>query len=311
MVRDPNWGWIDSARENKPNLGDTILGSIIQNKMTQGNAKKASALELENAIALAKAKIGLEQNARAMNIKAFRGNSTVPMTGANQSGEVLGNDGTSANDYTIDPNYEITGEGKMLMLKPEAERAKKIADLVATENAKPYTGEEIKIASGMSLIPQIDKLIKLAEENNVYGEGKTFGNLIPFGGSRISAFGEAGPWQSFKRGLTAGKGREAGLILQDIKQIMFSTGGQALTDPEIVKLGPKMEPSYKTEEQWIADLRDVKQRLLDKARLLRPNPNEAYGQPAFTGGGGAQYMGAMGGDEYQTTPGGNKYKVIQ
>jgi hypothetical protein len=76
--------------------------------------------------------------------------------------------------------------------------------------------------------------------------------------------------------LTAGAGREAGLILQDIKQLMFATGGQALTDPEILKLAPKMEPAYKTEKQWVEDLKDIKQRILDRARLMRPNPNELF-----------------------------------
>ncbi len=181
---------------------------------------------------------------------------------------------TPMSDYQYVPAGEINtfGEPKMKIdLRPEAAIRRKVEEIKAIESAKPYTADEIKVVSGLSLIPQIDKLIKLVEDKNVYE-----GLGVPFGASRISAFGERGPWQSFKRGLTAGTGREAGLILQDIKQIMFATGGQALTDPEILKLGPKMEPSYKTEKQWISDLQDVRQRIIEKARLMRPNPNELY-----------------------------------
>lgn len=173
------------------------------------------------------------------------------------------------------------------------------AKTAAIEEAKPYSAEEIKIVSGQSLIPQIDKLINLAETNKVYEGGG-----VPFGASRISAFGEKGPWQSFKRGLTAGKGREAGLILQDIKQIMFSVGGQALTDPEILKLGPKMEPAYKTEEQWISDLKDVKTRIQEKAALMRPNPNKVFAGQSYQAKTNQYQVGqtiSKGGKNYQIT----------
>ena len=176
----------------------------------------------------------------------------------------------------------------------------------AIENAKPYTEGEVKIASGLSLIPQIDKLIKLIEDKNIYGEGKL---AVPFGASRISAFGEKGPWQSFKRGLTAGPGREAGLILQDIKQIMFATGGQALTDPEILKLAPKMEPAYKTEKQWIEDLKDVRQRIIDKVRLMRPNPNQAFPLPTTSGQQGKRQLDKNTAIRLLNQAGGNKDKA--
>ncbi len=183
---------------------------------------------------------------------------------------------------------------------PEEELTQATKKAVAIENVKPYTEGEIKIVSGLQLIPQIDKLIKLAENKDVYE-----GFKVPFGASRISSFGEEGPWQSIKRGLTAGAGREAGLILQDIKQLMFSTGGQALTDPEILKLGPKMEPAYKTEKQWISDLKDVRQRIIEKARLLRPNPNLA-----LPGGEKNRFTGKSMYEIGQTiTKGGKQYRI--
>ena len=167
--------------------------------------------------------------------------------------------------------------------KMDIEKAKQI------EDQKPYSADEIKLASGKLLIPQIDKLIKLIKEENVYGEGKFFGNLFPFGASRISSFGEAGAFVNpLKRGFTAGAGRKAGLILQDIKKIMFATGGQALTDPEIQKLGPKLNPAYKTEEEWIADLEDAKNELNAKVRMLRTNPNEAFNQEGSSSESNAQ-----------------------
>lgn len=143
----------------------------------------------------------------------------------------------------------------------------KVAQQTALENVKPYSPEEIRIASKVDLIPKIDDLIKLLEEKDVWE-----GVRVPFGASRISAFGEEGPWQSFKKGLTAGPGREAGLKLQAIKKLMFSEGGAALTGTEIPKLSGQLNPAYKTEKQEIEDLKDIKKEIQVKARMLRANP---------------------------------------
>lgn len=168
------------------------------------------------------------------------------------------------------------------MMSPEEKQAgidSAVKKYVAMETAKPYSPEEIKISSKQLLIPKIDELINLVENKDVYE-----GLKVPFGASRISSFGEAGPWQSIKKGLTAGAGREAGLILQDLKRLLFQEGGAALTETEIEKLAPKLNPAYKTEKQWVSDLKDVKNEVQVKARMLRPNPNEVFkntfsGQP--------------------------------
>lgn len=180
--------------------------------------------------------------------------NSVPTVSINKGLDEFGN---PKMENIIDPAYE----NKMAVEKSKA-----------IEDAKPYSADEIKLASGGSLLPQIDNLIKLVNDESIYD-----GVKMPFGANRISAFGEEpGFINNLKKGFTAGNGRKAGLILQDIKQIMFATGGQSLTDSERAVLGPKLDPAYKTEDEWVHDLEDVRKRIVDKLRMLRPDPSKVF-----------------------------------
>lgn len=137
-------------------------------------------------------------------------------------------------------------------------------DITANYENKTYTEPEAGIISKSELlVPTIDKLINLVEGDKVYE-----GLGVPFGASRISAFGEKGPWQSIKRGITAGKGREAGLLLKDIKVLAFGEGGKNLTENEKMTALSMLDPQYKTEEQWVEGLKKAKDMLLRKAELI-------------------------------------------
>lgn len=195
--------------------------------------------------------------------------------------------------YSLDP---FTGEMKISMSEVEnpqyreaqqlkTERRKQETDIaneqrqkaskIEEEQRKPYGDVEAGVISKADILtPKIDELISFVKKNNVYGEGKAFGSLFPFGASRISSFGETGPYQSFKRGLTAGAGRQAGLLLQKIKTLAFGEGGKALTEPEKAIIMPILSPAYKTEDEWVEDLEYVKTLLIEKANLLRKNPSK-------------------------------------
>jgi len=159
--------------------------------------------------------------------------------------------------------------GVNIKRKPTEEEIQQDIDIkarqtAANEAAKPYTDVEAGVLTkGKLLVPEIDKLISLIENKKVYeGVG------VPFGASRIAAFGEKGPWQAFKRGLTAGVGREAGLLLKDIKILAFGEGGKTLSENERTTALSNIDPSYKTEEQWIEGLKQAKASLQEKVKLM-------------------------------------------
>lgn len=170
---------------------------------------------------------------------------------------------------------------------PEYKQYMDIETTRQKEALKPYSSDEIRIASKTNLIPEVDKLIKLVNEKDVYE-----GVKMPFGASRISAFGEKGPYQSFKRGMTQFEGREAGLLLGNIKQLMFGEGGSALTDTEISILSGLLNPAYKTEKRWVEDLHKVKEMIITKARMLRTSPGDAI-NPAASGNSGYVRTGTL------------------
>lgn len=113
------------------------------------------------------------------------------------------------------------------------------------------------------LVPEIDALINLIENKDVYE-----GLKVPFGASRVAAFGEKGPWQAIKRGLTGGAGREAGILLQDIKVLAFGEGGKTLSENERATALALISPAYKTEKQWLKGLQQAKSLLQRKAELM-------------------------------------------
>ena len=146
--------------------------------------------------------------------------------------------------------------------------AQKVRETQAIEAAKPYGETEAQVISKADIIsPLIDKLITKVKTKEIYE-----GVKIPFGASRVGAFLKEGPWQSFKRGLTGGEGRQAGLLLSRIKILAFSEGGKALTEGEKATVYANLDPSYKTEQQWIDSLETAKDMLESKAKLIKKGP---------------------------------------
>jgi len=143
------------------------------------------------------------------------------------------------------------------------------------ESQKPKSDIEAGVISKAETIPgQIDDLIALINK-----PGSIFGVTPltePWGASRISAFGESGPYQSIKRGFTFGAGRKAGLLLQNVKVLAFGEAGKALTTPEKEIVMAKLNPAYKTEKEWISDLESASQLLIRKAELMGGNMKNPF-----------------------------------
>lgn len=146
---------------------------------------------------------------------------------------------------------------------------KKTQETQATEAGRPYGETEAGVISKSKLLtPEINKLIKLIEDKDIYE-----GFKIPGGASRISAFGKPGSVVNpIRRMLTAGPGREAGLLLQKIRTLEFGEGGKNLTEAEKAVIEPLLDPQYKTEKQWAGDLKYVSSLLNEKAKLMTKAP---------------------------------------
>jgi len=152
-------------------------------------------------------------------------------------------------------------------LKPEGEA---YVDQMKESN-KPYS--EIianKITTTETLVPKIDELIALVERpGNIFGIPGV-GSLT--GASRIGAAGKEGFFQAFKMGTTMGKGREAAILLKDIRELAFGKGGKTLSENEAQIALSSIDPSYKTEKQWIEGLKSAKEQLLRGKELVSKKP---------------------------------------
>lgn len=157
----------------------------------------------------------------------------------------------------------------------------------AAEQGKPFTGDEAGVISkSQDIPPLIDELTGLLNKgkgplNNLYG-------VMPFGANRISAFGEGGNVVSaipnaIARTLTAGKGREAGLLLQKIKVLAFGEGGKNLTEGEKAVVYAALNPTNKTEDQWVKDLEYTKKLLIHKAELMTKPRGQTMGNTRTLG----------------------------
>jgi len=175
-------------------------------------------------------------------------------------------------DSEYQTEWSEDAKGNLTRKRVETEASKVRRELwksQQTEANKPYGEVEANVVSkAKPIADEIDKLIAMVEKpGNIYGGTFPVPGL-PFGGSRMGAFLKEGPWQSTKRGLTAGKGREAGLLLNKIKILAFGEGGKALTEGEKATIFANLDPSYKTEEQWIESLKFAKKLIEDKAKLM-------------------------------------------
>jgi hypothetical protein len=190
----------------------------------------------------------------------------VPVGGQSVSGDLY------APEYEITPFGKLRPKGGILKSRKAEEEAKKrdIEKSQAIEFAKPYADKEVsKIAVAESVLPLLDEVIAMVEK-----EGNIFGNLglgdaiatAPFSGqSRLGAF--AKPAASnfvdyvvnpFKKGITAGKGREIGNKIARITQLAFQKGGATLTANEITASLAGLNPEYKTEKEWLEGLYEIK-----------------------------------------------------
>lgn len=144
----------------------------------------------------------------------------------------------------------------------------------ATEAAKPYSDIEAGVISKAELLgPKIQELIDLVENKKIYE-----GLRVPFGASRVASFlkkPSEGFWGGIgniglgiNKGMTVGPGREAGLILNDIRILAFGEGGKALTPSEQEIVFSQLNPENKTEVQWIKSLKMAKAMLEKKAQLM-------------------------------------------
>lgn len=147
----------------------------------------------------------------------------------------------------------------------EVLRSEKIKE--REEQRKPYSDITANvIVTSKDLIPKIDELIAMIEKpGDIYGTFP-FGTFT--GASRIGAAGKEGPWQALKMGTTMGKGREAAVLLKDIRELAFGKGGKTLSENEAAIALSSIDPSYKTEEQWIKGLRSAKKQLQMKLELV-------------------------------------------
>jgi hypothetical protein len=285
MVRDPNWGWIDNARAEKSNLGENVLSAIIQNKMKQGQARATNADELQNAIALAKAKISLEQEARQNNIKNLQG---VLGGGADNLGVNAG----GMSDYTVDPNYAFTGEGKPLMLRPDVERQRKVADARALEEGKPLSAES---AGKLAMVTQAESDLNEAE------------NLL-FPGGKFS------PGMAFQTNFPGGgvprtEGRQAfSKVLNAVNaKLRIETGAQA-NPSEVRNILERFLPTVRDSEETAKDkFRRLKEFMATTKSIIDPRGRFNQdglnnNQPAFTGGRSAQPAFTGGGDNTNDDP---------
>ena len=189
-------------------------------------------------------------------------NRVIPQgqVGRQQGQNLMGQD-WKMNKIDLGP---VTLERTPTEIERQAEITQAAEKAGAIEAAKPYTELEAGVISkGKLLVPQIDKLIELVEKNKIYE-----GLGVPFGASRIAAFGEKGPWQAVKRGWTGGKGREAGILLKDIKILACGEGGKTLSENERMTALSNIDPSYKTEAQWVDGLKQAKALLQEKAKLM-------------------------------------------
>lgn len=267
MVRDPNWGWIDNARAEKSNLGESVLGALIQNKIIQGNAKTTSERELQNAVALAQAKIKLEQEARQSNIKSLEDSIN--------SGNMGGDGGMS--DYVIDPNYKIAGGDKPLMLRPEIAAQKRMQESPAYQENKAK---------------RLEDLILMKEKNKVSRDMVTQAqksvNRIPTGlGGKMSMiwmkmFDSNNPtmedWQNVKMALTNAQLLETANTKGAISDKEMELFAKAAANDDIASVSA-MKPVFNKLINFMAAEEKAKTQTY----------NTLYGdQPAFTGGQSAQ-----------------------
>jgi hypothetical protein len=270
MVRDPNWGWIDNARAEKSNLGENVLSAIIQNKMKQGQDRSTNADELQNAIALAKAKINLEQESRQNNIKNLQG---VLGGGADNSGVNAG----GMSDYTVDPNYIVAGGDKPLMLRPDIAAQKKMQESPAYQENKAK---------------RLEELISMKEQNKVsrgmISQAQDSVKRIPTGlGGKMSMlwmkmFDSNNPtmedWQNVK------------MVLTDAQLLNTAKTKGAISDEEM-KLFSRAAAN--DDIASVSAMKPVFRKLVafmdSEEKAKTETYNTLYGdQPAFTGGRVAQ-----------------------
>lgn len=178
-------------------------------------------------------------------------------------------------------------------------QGREIQKKTAEEAGKPYSVAEaglISKAEGIS--PKISELISLIGDKGSGKEGvlsNIYGNILG-GASRIAAFGEEGAVVNpLRRGLTVGKGREAGLLLQGIKTVLFEQGaGATLTGVEAAVLKPLLSPNLKTEAKWISDLKLAQSMLNQKAQLVSKKGEKFGNQKLQAKSGGKEMIDANG-----------------
>ena len=258
----------DKPKAATDTYGELLKREQLKNIVDPSRIKAQQDIENERLKKEVREKKRLEQNGEIDVTRQKIGKSTM-------GGEIPTKQITKGVDEFGDPIIEN-------IIDPEYEKDLAIRKAAEIENQKPYSADEIRIASKADLVPAIDKLITLLEEKDVYESNISKGSVrLPLGASRISAFGTKSEGfisnvsDSLKKALTAGEGREAGLLLQDIKTLMFGEGGSALTDTETSILAGLLNPAYKEEGRWIVDLREAKRRIQNRVRMLRTNPQEA------------------------------------
>ena len=241
--------------------------------ITKPSDKYKSDLETTNEISKTKAKWD------AFNSYNGSGGGT-PISQTNIPGQP-GGGGPKPPMWTMRPDGEVVENPEY---KSYTETNKKQME----EASKPYGEKEAAtIAVTDSVVPILDDIISRIEaKGNIFGnmglgDLETVGPLS--GQSRLGAFVKPPKGvnfgNSFKKGLTVGKGREIGTKLSEAVQIAFEKGGSNLTEQEILASLAGLNPEYKTEQEWIDGIKRTKEQLLRKRELvLKGTPKDVNSQ---------------------------------
>ena len=255
---------------------EQALQAILTGAATGAQTGQASGREIEKALMLEKLKQAMQLESQRSLISQFGG--------AGKAKYSIGPSGLTATPMTSkelleeqEANELLGGIGGQSSIA-EKRLAQKVAETQAVEGAKPYTDIIAnKISTVESIVPKIDELLQLIEKpGNIFG-APLLGGLT--GASRIGAAGKEGPWQAFKMGTTMGKGREAAVLLKDIRELAFGKGGKTLSENEAAIALSAIDPSYKTEIQWINGLKSARRDLL-RGKELVTKPGSISNKPS-------------------------------
>lgn len=218
---------------------------------------------------------------------------TTELTGAASTPSInrLAARGLLSKEFGIPFEQLATPEERRATMQQKAEEA------AAVDAAKPYTEPEAGLISKAEQMPtKIDELIALINENPVY-QSQARQEASPtalerIGAANVQAFGEKGLINAGKRFVTKGTQRRAGILLKDLKVLAFGEGGKTLSENERMTALSLMDPSDKSEQEWIRGLEDAKAMLLRKAQLVTKRGE--LGKPKPAAGGGVDYKSKYG-----------------